>query len=182
MTEGKPAVTGAGTPGGSQGNSVPAGSTARTKIERGDRYSAPEIYNLEITVLGSLRGEGALARIRAEGVSDRQAKPGYEYLLVLIRFGYFSKGRGFVHSGDPYVIKQDFLNAVSPDRTKYYDLPVLDKQLNPSIIDTALAPGQTREGWIVLQVPEDVKNPLISFKREYRENSYGIWKPIWFAV
>ena len=42
-------------PSGASGNSrdraAPLGITIKTKIERGDRYSAPEIYNLEITVL-----------------------------------------------------------------------------------------------------------------------------------
>jgi hypothetical protein len=171
-----------GNQGSSQDNPVPVGVAVRTKIERGDRYSAPEIYNLEITVLESLRGMQALARIHAEGVTTRKPKPGYEFLLVQIRFGYFARGRGFVQACNPYVIKQDFFNAVSPDGTTYYDLPVLVKQPNPPIIEVAFEPGETREGWIVLQVPEDIKNPLISFKREYQENTYGIWGPIWFTL
>jgi hypothetical protein len=168
--------------GSTQDNPAPVGITVKTKIERGDRYSAPEVYNLEITLLESLRGTQAFARIQAEAVTTRQPKTGYEYLLVRIRFGYFSKGRGFGHAFDPYVIKQDFFNAVPPDGTEQYDLPVLDKQPHFPIIDVDFTPGQSREGWIVLQVPQDVKKPLISFKREYRENTYGIWGPIWFVL
>jgi hypothetical protein len=176
------ARTRTGNQGSSQDNPVPVGVAVRTKIERGDRYSAPEIYDVEITVLESLRGTQALARIQAEGVTTCKPKPGYEYLLVQIRFRYFSKGRGFVHACNPYVIKEDFFNAVSPDGTTYYDLPVLDTQPSPPIIGVAFTPGQSREGWIVLQVPQDVKIPMISFNREYRENTYGIWGPIWFIL
>jgi hypothetical protein len=106
-------------PGGASGNSrdraAPLGITVKTKIERGDRYSAPEIYNLEITVLEVVRGKEAWDRIRGEGSFQDDFQVGFEPCLIRIKFGYFQKGRGFGHDKSPYEIPDDAFRALSQD-------------------------------------------------------------------
>jgi hypothetical protein len=161
---------------------APVGMTVKTKIERGDRYSAPEVYHLEITVLDSLRGSNAIGHLKAEDVSPPPARAGFEYLLVYIRLGYFSKGRGFGHVKEPYVIEKDTFTATSADGKTPYAPPEIDRQPKEPLIGTAFSPGQSNSGRIIFQVPETEKNPLIAFKRDYRENSYGSWGAVWFSI
>jgi hypothetical protein len=78
-------------PGSNRERPVPVGATSRTRIEGGDRYSAPQIYNLDITVLKALRGKGAGAFVEAQGLSGEPLKAPFEYLVVLIRCGYSCK-------------------------------------------------------------------------------------------
>jgi hypothetical protein len=45
-----------------------------------------------------------------------------------------------------------------------------------------LQPGETHQGWILLQVPETEKKPLLIFKRENVEVVYGVWGNVWFQL
>ena len=119
-----------------KGLAAPVGATVKTKIERGDRYSTPEVYNLEITICEVLRGKGARDRLKAEGVSNLVTKAGFESVLVRVRLGYFSKGRGFVHQREPYEITEDCFVAVSQDGKTEYEIPVMREQPKPPLINT----------------------------------------------
>ena len=168
--------------GTSQDRPAPVGTTIKTKLERGDRYSAPEVYSLEITLLETIRGEEAWRRVSAEGITHEPPRSGFEYLLVRARFGYFSKGRGFGHEKEPYTIEPDYFVSVAADGGTPLKVPALQRQPEPPLIGVPFSPGDTKEGWIVLQVEEAETNPLIIFKREYRENTYGMWGPVWFQL
>jgi len=168
--------------GSSQEHPAPIGVTVKTKIERGDRYSAPEIYNLEITLLRVMRGKEALERIRAQGVSDEPPKAGFEYVLVHIRFGYFSKARGFGHAHDAYHIDDSSFSTISEDGKTEYETPFIKRQPQPPLVGISCAVGESREGWIVLQVPAALKKPLLSFHRKHTENVYGVWGSVWFQL
>ena len=166
----------------SQGRAAPVGTTVKTKIERGDRYSAPEVYNLEITICEVLRGKGARERLKTEGISKPVIKAGLEPLLMRIRFGYFSKGRGFGHKKEPYKITEGCFVAVSPDGKTEYEILIMMRQPQPPLLNTPFFPGDIKEGWIALQTPEGEKGVFLIFKRDYRENAYGFWGPVWFQL
>jgi len=156
------------------------GELVKTKIERGDRYSAPEIYNLEITLLEVVQGSDARTRVQEEGILPPPA--GWEYVLARLSFGYFSKGRGLERLEQSFVIGQDFFAAVSADGNTEYPPPPLLQQPQPSLIDKPFQPGDRREGWILLQVPETEKHLFLIFKREFKEFTYGVWGPVWFRL
>jgi hypothetical protein len=169
------------TPGTSRDRAASLGTTVKTKIERGDRYSAPEIFNLEITVLEVVRGKEAWDRIGAEEAPQDDFKAGFELCLIRIRFGYFQKGRGFGHDKSPYHIPGDAFTARSPDGIEY---PILSSGDPPrlQLLKTPFISGDIKEGWIHLQVPEEEDSPFLTFKRDYRENAYGFWGPVWFQL
>lgn len=158
------------------------GTTVKTKIERGDRYSAPEVYNLEITVLDVVRGKEAWDRIRVEGASQDDFKAGFEPFLIRVKFGYFKKGRGFGHNKSPYEIPDDAFRALSQDGETEYPIPSSGDQPRPRLLNAPFISGDVKEGWILLQIPEREKKPLLIFKRDYRENVYGVWGPVWFQL
>jgi hypothetical protein len=163
--------------GSSHLNPVPLGVSIKTKIERGDAYSAPEIFDLEITVLEILRGQEALDRVQSQGVSDVPPQEGLEYILARISFGYYRRGRGF---GDaPYTLMHGQFAAISEDGKTQYDIPSVQKQPQPGLVGESFSPGDSREGWILLQVPKDEKQPRLIFNREYVEGVYGIWGYVW---
>lgn len=161
---------------------APIGATLKTKIERGDRYSAPEVYHLEITVLDVLRGENALNRIRGEDVPPGMPQAGFEYLLVRIRFGYFSRGRGLGRQTKPYQIVEGTFACSSSDGKTEFEGVDPGGCPEPHLLNIRFVPGDVREGWILLQVPEKETRPLLIFKREYHENAYGFWAPAWFRL
>lgn len=168
--------------GTSKDRAAPLGMTVKTKIERGDRYSAPEIYNLEITVLEVLRGKGTQKLKRSEGASEPDLKTGFEPLFVHIRFGYFSKGRGFGQLNEPYEIPERGFVAVSGDGKTEYKPLLLLSQPQPRLIHMVISPGEIKEGWVALQVPEKQNESFLIFKRDYNKNSYGFWGPVWFRL
>jgi len=166
--------------GSSQRNPVPIGKTIKTKIERGDRYSAPVIYDLEITLLEIIRGQEAWERVKVQEVFNELTKSGFEYMLVRLKVGFFRRGRGL--GGDVYELREGQISTVSADgKTRYEILPV-PLQPQPQLLDLSCEPGESHSGWIVLQVPKDEAKPLLLFNREYGENVYGTWGPIWFCL
>ena len=182
MVERKPSGKRNGTLGNSRDRAAPVGMTVKTKIERGDRYSAPEIYNLEITVLNLLRGKEAWDRIGSQGASESDFKAGFEPILTYIRFGYFSKGRGFRNRNETYKIAEASFIAISGDGKIEYEVPSLVKQPQPQLINIPIIPGDIKEGWIALQVFQGEKEPFLLFRREYSRNTYGFWGPVWFQL
>ena len=182
MVERKPSGKRHGTWGSSRDRAAPVGMTVKTKIERGDRYSAPEIYNLEITVLQLLRGKEAWDRIGPQDAFESDFKAGFEPILTYLRFGYFSKGRGFRRRSEPYKIAESSFIAISGDGKMEYEVPSLEKQPQPQLINMPMTPGDIKEGWIALQVFQREKKPFLLFKREYSRNTYGFWGPVWFKL
>jgi hypothetical protein len=159
---------------------APAGVTIKTTIERGDAYSAPEIYNVEITLTEIIRGNEAWDRIKVQSSLNEPPKVGFEYLFAHIRFGYFRRGRGM--GGEDYRLTEGQFAAVSPDGRKEYEIPSVLSQPQPRLLDCVFSPGESRDGWILVQVPKDDKKPLLIFKRQNVEGVHGIWGHIWFRL
>ena len=167
-------------PGSSYFNPAPAGVTVKTMIERGDPYAASEFYNLEITLLEFSRGKEAWEQIRAQGALDESPKANFDYILACIRFGYFLKGRGF--GNQAHKVTKDQFAAVSADGNTQYEIPTVSRLPEPSLTDRVFSPGESREGWILLQVPKEDKKPLLIFKRDNVDGIYAIWGYIWFQL
>jgi hypothetical protein len=167
--------------GSSQDCPVPMGVALKTTIEHGDRKPTPESFNLEITLLDIVRGREALDRIEREGVSDQAFKAGFEYTLVRIRFGYYRKARG--PSAPPlYVLGDGTFTAASADGKIEYEPPSVVRQPQPELIGVPFSVGDSREGWIVLEVPEEEKKPLLVFHRVHAAAAYGVWGSVWFRL
>ncbi|MBN1255518.1 MAG: hypothetical protein JXA50_09625 [Deltaproteobacteria bacterium] len=161
-------------------NPAPLGVTIKTKIERGDAYAAPEIYDIVITLLEIVRGEEALQRVKEAGVMAEPPPNGFEYFLVRLTFGYSRRGRGI--GEEPYQLRSGQFAAVSADGETVYKNPVTARQPQPPLIGEVFQPGESREGWIVLQVPQEESKPLLIFNREFVEGVYGLWGHVWFQL
>jgi hypothetical protein len=65
--------------------------------------------------------------------------------------------------------------AVSPDGKTEYEIPPVLYQPQPQLIGSIFSPGESHDGWILLQVPEKDKKPLLIFKRQNIEGVHGVW-------
>jgi hypothetical protein len=166
--------------GTSPSHPAPVGVTIKTTIERGEAYSAPEIYNVEITLLEIMRSDEAWERIKGQNPLNEPPKATFEFVLAYIRFGYFRRSRGA--GGEVYRLTKDQFAAVSPDGKTEHEIPTVLSQPQPQLIGSTLSPGESRDGWILLQVPEDDKKPLLIFKRQNIEGVHGVWGYIWFQL
>jgi len=128
-----------------------------------------------------LRGKEAWERIR-EQLAAAEPKRGFEYCLCRVGVGYSSRARGFARSGEPYTISGKSFIAVSSDGRTEFESPELLRQPQPELINTTLFPGDSKEGWVILEVPEAENTPFLTFRREYAENVYGVWGQIWFRL
>jgi hypothetical protein len=166
--------------GTSHRNPAPVGVTIKTTIERGEAYSSPEIYNVEIALLEIVRGHEAWERIKSQNSLIESPEAGSEYILARVRFGYFRRRRGT--GGEVYQLTEGQFAAVSPDGKIEYKIPSVSSRFQPQLIDCTLSPGESRDGWILLQVPEDETKPLLAFKRQNVEGVHGIWGSVWFQL
>lgn len=161
-------------------NPAPLGATIKTKIERGDAYAAPEIYDIAITLQEIVRGEEALQRVKEAEVMAEPPPNGFDYLLVRLTFGYSRRGRGI--GEEPYQLRSGQFIAVSEDGETVYKNPVTIRQPQPPLIGEVFQPGESREGWILFEVPQDESKPLLIFNREFVEGVYGLWGHVWFQL
>jgi hypothetical protein len=156
------------------------GVTLKTTIERGDAYLSPQLYNVEITLLQTIRGEAAAERVRSQKISSKPPLTGFDFVLAHIRLGYFRRVRGL--EDEVYTLTEGQFMAVSPDGKTEYPLPSVSSQPQPPLIEVTFNPGDTREGWILLQAPAVEKRPLLVFKRQHVEGAYGIWGYVWIRL
>ena len=165
--------------GSSHRNPAPVGTIVKTTVERGDAYFTPRLYELTITLLEVVRGKSARERVNTEGVSDSPPKLGFEYILARINCGYFYKVRGF---DDDYRLAGGQFTTVSADGSIEYEIPTTLQQPQPQLVNWVFHPGESREGWVMLQLPEGEKKPLLVFKRQHVEGIYGRWRYVWFRL
>jgi hypothetical protein len=167
-------------PGTTPETAAGTGAIIKTTIERGDAYLSPQLYNVEITLLETLRGQSSAERLRGQNISAKSPQAGFEFILAKLRLGYFRRVRGL--EDEIYKLTEGQFMAVSPDGKTEYPLPPVVIQPQPPLIEVTFNPGDTCEGWILLQVPAAEKQPLLVFKRQHVEGAYGIWGYIWFKM
>jgi hypothetical protein len=185
--------------GSSPGKAAPVGTTLKTTVERGHAYMVPRLYNVEITLEEIVRGEAARSRAEKLAAPGWRLKEGNEFLLTRLKFGYFERGRiasrgsgdmgeaRFVSFGGgsidvTYTLAEGQIMAVAASGETEYEIPSVSQQPEPHLIGWEFHPGETREGWILFQVPQAEKKPLLIFKREHVEGVAGIWGYIWFQL
>jgi hypothetical protein len=136
---------------------MPIGAAASAIVELGDMYRAPETYDVKITVLEILRGEGSMHLIDESHVSHAPAGNDFEYVLARIRFEYSARGAPGDKTWD---LDGGQFNAFSDDGRLYG---------NPSIVlpeqrlGGVLHSGDSRQGWIAFEVAGQDKKPLMNF-------------------
>ena len=163
---------------------VPVGTTIKAMIERQARNPSTITYNLEITVLEVQRGKDVCGRITKSDVTGEDPKSGFEYLMARMELKYYPKARG-LSEYEPYLVDKNQFSAVSRDGKTAYALPRVIKQPDPPLIGSSIAINESREGWIVLVVPLDEKEPLLSFDRDYTESRLTLRTArglIWFKL
>lgn len=163
-----------------QGKPIALGKATKTTIERADAYSRSDLIDIRITVLEALRGAAAWERLKAQNIINHEPPKGFEYVLAHIRLGYFPKGKR-TGVGNYTLAEGQFCLKSEGSETKYEFLPVL-KWPSPELIGYTFSPGETREGWILFQVPEKDKNVLLIFQRKHAEAKYGLWWDIKFKL
>jgi hypothetical protein len=147
---------------------VPLGTPVKALIERQARNPSTVTYSLEITVLEVLRGKGAMENIRKANLTDKDPDPGFEYLMARIRFRYAPRARG-LSEYEPYEVEQIQFRALSHEGSEDYKTPQLKRQPDPGLIGISIDVNESREGWIIFQVPLDEKEPLLAFDRDATE-------------
>jgi len=173
--------------GSRQDRPVPVGVKVKAKIQRGEEYfRIPIPCTLEVTVLDVVRGDQCSDRLKADGVVPEAHKDEREYCLVHLRLGYSSSARG-TNPPPPYVLETAQLKAASADGQLLYDAPYLEKQPQAHLTGLTLNIGETKEGWVVLEVPQAEKQPLLAFYQcmeNGREgaNRSALTAPLWFKL
>lgn len=163
--------------GSDPGRPIPVGTTIKAQTERG--------YGVEMAVMEVVRGQEAEERIQGQGLAQSPPSAGFERILVRTKFGYFCRAKGLPDASNEYRIMTNNFQATSADGATTYEPPNLARQPEPGLIGDRIAPGSTREGWIVLQVPSGEKRALLAFHREYAHSNYVLihtWRPIWFKL
>jgi len=164
--------------GSSRRSPAPVGVTIKTIIERGNAYELPDIYNLDMTVLEVVRGARVIQRFGEAGLSADSCDPGFECVMARVKAGYFRKRRG--PGGEAYRLEEGQFAAVSPDTGTEYEFPALPPGLQQ--LYGVFSPGESHEGWVFLQVPEDEKAPLLIFKRPNAGGVHEVWGHLWFRL
>lgn len=149
-----------GSPGSSPLSPAGRGVTVAGIIECGQGYTSHELYDMRITLLDLVRGDEAWKRIREAGVSNKPAAEGQEYILARIRFEYFARGKPgqCVHE-----LKPEQFTAVSAAGEEYPHASVAPPQ--PTIAGS-LRSGDSREGWVVIEVPRGDSKPLMYYSAD----------------
>ena len=114
-------------------------------------------------------------------INSHNSKDGFEYILARIRLGYFSRARGGLDN-ELYKLTEGQFVAVSSSGKTEYEVPPVLRQPQPALVDVTFNPGDSHEGWILLQVPKEERKPLLIFKRQHVEGAYGIWGYVWFKL
>ena len=92
--------------GSSHQNPAPIGSRVKTVIERGDAYSAPVYYNIEISVLEVVRGLEAMRNFETKSEFDLLSMVDSESIFIRIEFIYSSRGKGFLNENYTLTTKE----------------------------------------------------------------------------
>ncbi len=139
----------------------PVGVPLSTTISFGDEYTnSVELYDAKITVLEIVRGSKAWDLIKKAAASNPKPKPGFEYLLVRIRFEFSARST----PGDKtYALAENQFSAMSAAGIEYVSPSV--SKLEPKL-NGALRSGESLEGWLALSVAEEDKKPILIFTED----------------
>ncbi len=138
-------------------NPAAIGSPVRSMVELGSVFS--NIYDISIIVLETVRGKGALERLKAASPDNKAPAEGFEYILARVKFDL--KGRA-VSDNLPFDLGNAPLQwvALAADLTEY-------ERVSVTVPKPALAgmvkPGQSVEGWVAFAVNQKDSKPVMVF-------------------
>jgi len=165
--------------GSSPGSALPLGTEAKIPIIPG--YGpGPKVGDLLVSLLEVIRGKEAAARIRDLGMQSEPPKTGFEYIIIRVKAEYVRSGRG--PREQPYKMTEGQFLAGSSDGGTEYQVFSLCKRPEEGLIGHTFSAGDSREGWLLFQVPKEEKKPLLIFRRENVENVWGLWSDVWFQL
>ncbi|MBN2318771.1 MAG: hypothetical protein JXR49_06830 [Acidobacteria bacterium] len=138
-------------------NPADIGSRVRSMIELGSVYS--NIYDIAITVRETVRGEKAIASLKAVDPGVGMPPEGFEYVLARIRFEL--KGRA-VSDTIPFDLGRDPLQwvALASDLTEYTGVSATPPK--PALVGR-VNPGDSMEGWVAFAVDKKDSGPVMVF-------------------
>ena len=138
-------------------NPAAIGTTVKSMIELGS--VSANIYDIAITNLEIIRGQEALARVKAASASNPAPPAGMEYVLARVKFEL--KGR-YVSDTIPMDIGKDLLQwvALRSDLTELVKPEVTAPA--PALIGR-VEPGKSIEGWVVFTVDAKDAKPIMVF-------------------
>jgi hypothetical protein len=133
------------------------GSRVRSMIELGSVYS--NIYDIAITVLETVRGNEAMARLKAASADNKMPPEGFEYVLAKVKFEL--KGR-YVSDTLSMNIGDEPLQwvALSAELVEYPKVSV--KVPDPPLVGR-VKPGDSLEGWVAFAVERQDSKPIMVF-------------------
>lgn len=133
------------------------GSRVRSMVELGSVYS--NIYDIAITVVDTVRGPGALERLKAADPGNPAPRAGMEYILARVKFEL--KGRA-VSDTLTFTLGEAPLEwvALSEELTEYERVPV--KVPAPPLAGI-VKPGGSVEGWVAFAVEAKDPKPVMVF-------------------
>jgi hypothetical protein len=146
--------------GQSSSSPTPLGVTAATTVDDPNIFDPSPPCDVKLTILKTVRSGKAWDIIRELNGSNKLPKHGFEYILALVRFEYYP--RVDLSRGKSFEMKEDEFTAASADG-KWYESPSIT--LPKPRLKTKLSPGESSEGWVAFEVPQDDNNPRMFFAR-----------------
>ena len=138
-------------------NPAAIGTTVKSMIELGS--VSANIYDITITNLEVIRGQEALARIKAASTANPAPAAGMEYVLARVKFEL--KGR-YVSDTMPMDIGKNPLEwvALRSDLTELVKPAVTAPA--PALVGR-VEPGKSIEGWVAFAVDTNDARPIMVF-------------------
>jgi hypothetical protein len=162
-------------------NPLPLGVPFKLRTGRDDVYSMHEIYDVQIALGKIIRGNDALVSVKAQGLTDKPPRIGFEYILAFITITYSRRGKG--PGNATYRLMENQLSVYSCLKKIKYTLPDVLKQPKPQLFDHVFHIGESYEGCVLLEVPMDDEKPLLIFRRDSTMGGLtGKWGDIWFQL
>jgi hypothetical protein len=165
--------------GNSPGSALPVGKAAKIPIIPG--YGpGPRIGDLQVVVLDVLRSKDAEDRVQSSGIPVEKLKTGFENVLIHVKAGYASSGRG--PREQPYNMTEGQFLAGSADGGTEYQVRPFSGKAEEKLIGRTFISGDSREGWFLCQLPKNETKPLLMFRRGNVDNVWGLWSDVWFQL
>jgi len=165
--------------GNSPGNAIPVGAAVKIPIIPG--YGpGTRIGDLVLSVLEVKRGEHAEPDIQPEGSEFKPLKSGFENIFMRVKVEYIRAGRG--PRQRPYYLSPDQFRACSFDGGEEYEILYFSERSGENLIGHTFDMGDSREGWLMCQLPEKELKPFLLYRRENVDNVWGLWSDIWFKL
>lgn len=116
-------------------------------------------YDVTITLLETVRGKGAMQRLRTGDTAVKPPKKGFEYLLARVRFQL--QGRAVSDQGAFVLGNSPFQwLANSADFMQYDSTQTMPPK---PVLQGPVRAGETKEGWLGFEVEQSERKPIMTF-------------------